>query len=70
MARAGAAAPDPATVVPVVLKFGDALARGGHVDEARSQFELAAAMARQAGLADLEAAARGRLGPDPIPARP
>jgi hypothetical protein len=57
--------PDPATVIPVVMKFGDALSRSGQADAARSQFELAAAMAKRTGLADLEQAARGRLGPTP-----
>jgi hypothetical protein len=64
------AASDPATVIPVVLKFGDVLARSGHAREGRSQYELAAAMARQAGFSDLEAAARERLGSAPDSARP
>ncbi len=58
--------PDPATVIPVVVKFGEALSRSGQPDAARSQFELAAAMAKRTGLADLEQAARERLGSDPI----
>ena len=62
--------PDPATIVPVVLKFGDALARSGQSAAARTQFELAAAVAKRTGLTDLETAARQRLGSDPIPARP
>ena len=57
--------PDPATVIPVVLKFGAALSRSGQPDAARSQFALAAAMAKRTGLADLERAARERLGPTP-----
>ena len=55
--------PDPAKVIPVVVKFGDALSRSGQPDAARSQFELAATMARQTGLADLERLARARLVP-------
>lgn len=70
VAGAAAAPRAPALVVPVVLKFGDALARGGHVAEARSQFQLAEAMATRTGLTDLATAARERLGPGPIPARP
>ncbi len=57
--------PDPATIVPVVVKFGDALARSGQPAAARTQFELAAAVAKRTGLADLETAARQRLGPTP-----
>ena len=57
-------------MIPVVLKFGDALSRSGQPDAARSQFELAAAMAKRTGLADLEPAARERLGSDPILAPP
>jgi hypothetical protein len=70
VARAGSARPEPAAVVAVVLKFGDALARGGHAAEARTQFELAEKMATAARLADLAEAARERLGSDLIPARP
>ncbi|MGE0123295.1 MAG: hypothetical protein AB7U25_10190 [Vicinamibacterales bacterium] len=62
--RVAAGAPDAprdaAVVAPVVLKFGDALLRAGHPDEARTQFALAASIARRAGLADLERAARER----------
>jgi len=70
VARSGTAPPEPAAVVAVVLKFGDALARGGHAAEARTQFELAEKMATRARLADLAEAARERLGSDPIPVRP
>jgi tetratricopeptide (TPR) repeat protein len=55
-------APDPRVVIPVVLRFGDALERTGHAAEARGQFELAVRLARQTGLRDLEARARARLG--------
>ena len=65
VAQGRGAAPDAATVTPVVLKFADALARSGQPDAARLQFELAAAMAKQHGLVDLESAARERLGPAP-----
>ena len=61
VAGAAAAPRAPALVVPVVLKFGDALARGGHAAEARSQFQLAEAMATRTGLTDLATAARERL---------
>ena len=64
------ASPDPSVVIPVVLKFGDALSRSGQPGGARSQFELAAAMARRTGLADLERTARERLGSDPNLAPP
>lgn len=59
------AAYDPAAVVPVVVKFGDALARAGHAREARSQFELAVRMAQQTGLSEVEQAARERLATPP-----
>jgi tetratricopeptide (TPR) repeat protein len=61
VASASDTTPDPAVVIPVVLKFGDALDRAGQPAAARTQFELAATMARRTGLADLEAAARERL---------
>jgi len=70
VARAGSATTDPAAVVAVVLKFGDALARGGHLTEARTQFDLAAAMAARTGLSDLATAARERLETDPVFTRP
>jgi hypothetical protein len=50
-------------VVPVVLKFGDALARSGRAQDARLQYDLAVRMTQQAGLRDLEQAARQRLSP-------
>jgi hypothetical protein len=56
-----AAPPDPSLVVPVVLKFGDALDRDGHTEAARQQFELAVRMAAQTGLSSLETAAKERL---------
>ena len=65
VAAASDATPDPAVVIPVVLKFGDALERAGQSAAARTQYELAATMARRTGLADLEAGARERLGPTP-----
>ena len=58
--------PAPHEVVAVVVKFGDALAREGQPDVARTQYDLAIRMARQTGLTDLEALARQRraaLGP-------
>ncbi len=65
VARRGDAAADPATVVPVVVKFGDALARVGQPAAARTQFELAVRMARQTGLVDVEQTARERLSMTP-----
>jgi hypothetical protein len=65
VAQASGTTPDPAAIIPVVLKFGDALARSGQPAAARTQFELAAAVAKRQGLIDLEAAARERLGPVP-----
>lgn len=52
------ARPLPGEVVPVVLKFADALARHGDRDAALSQYDLAIRMARQTGLADVEALAQ------------
>jgi tetratricopeptide (TPR) repeat protein len=57
--------PDLRVVVPVVLKFADGLARTGHAAEARMQFELAATMAKEIGMPDLEHTARERLGQVP-----
>jgi tetratricopeptide (TPR) repeat protein len=45
--------PDPREVVAVVIKFGDALARDGQIDVARTQYDLAIRMAGQTGQADL-----------------
>ena len=60
-ARAGAEnRPDPREVVAIVVKFGDALARDGRADVARSQYDLAIRMAGQTGLADLGALAAER----------
>jgi tetratricopeptide (TPR) repeat protein len=50
--------PLPREVVPVVVKFADALARHGDKDAAVLQYDLAIRMARQTGLADVEALAR------------
>jgi hypothetical protein len=58
--RRGAAAA-PEDIVAVVLKFGDALERSGHRDEAKGQFALAATLAARTGLKSLEAEARKRL---------
>lgn len=57
--------PDPTIVVPIVLKFADALSRTGHAAEARTQFELALKMSQQTHLADLERLARERLAAQP-----
>jgi hypothetical protein len=54
--------PDPAIVVPAILKFGDALDAAGETAAARTQYELAARMADQTGLRDVAADARQRLG--------
>jgi tetratricopeptide (TPR) repeat protein len=56
--------PDPREVVAVVVKFGDALARDGQTDVARTQYDLAIRMAGQTGqgeLAKLAAAQREAL---------
>lgn len=50
--------PAPREVVPVVVKFADALARQGQRDLAITQYDLAVRMARQTGLTDVEALAR------------
>jgi tetratricopeptide (TPR) repeat protein len=52
--------PAPGAIVPVVIKFGDALAHEGERDAARLQYDLAIRMAQQTGLADVEALARDR----------
>jgi tetratricopeptide (TPR) repeat protein len=44
----------------IVIKFGDALARTNHPEQAASQYGLAERIARQAGLADVESVARER----------
>jgi tetratricopeptide (TPR) repeat protein len=56
------ARPDPRVVIPIILKFGDALALTGDTASARTQYELAARMAEQTGLPEFAAAARQRLG--------
>jgi tetratricopeptide (TPR) repeat protein len=53
--------PDPRTVIPVIVKFAEALARTGEAQQAGTQFALAEQMARQIGLSDLEQLARQRL---------
>jgi Tfp pilus assembly protein PilF len=45
--------PAPGEVVAVVVKYGDALAKDGQRDLARTQYELAMKMATQTGLTDL-----------------
>jgi predicted negative regulator of RcsB-dependent stress response len=42
------------------VKFGDALARDGQADTARSQYDLAIRMAAQTGLRDLGTLAAAR----------
>jgi hypothetical protein len=60
-ARAGADdRPPPQEIVAVVLKFGNALARDGQIDSARTQYDLALRMAGQTGVADLGALAAER----------
>jgi tetratricopeptide (TPR) repeat protein len=61
LTRGQALQPAPDVVAAIVLKFGDALEQSGHLDDARTQFDLAARIARQAGAAELEAQARVRL---------
>ena len=53
--------PPPEAIVPVVIKFGDALAHEGERDAARAQFDLAIRMAQQTRLTAVEALARERL---------
>jgi hypothetical protein len=53
--------PEPQTVVPAILKFGDALSATGDAVAARTQYELAARMADQTRLTELAATARQRL---------
>ena len=57
-----AARPDPRVVIPIILKFGDALALTGETASARTQYELAARMAEQTGLPEFATTARQRLG--------
>ena len=57
--------PDPPVVIGAILKFGDALSRDGKPAEAKTQFELAATMARQTGAKELEQAAQKRLAQQP-----
>jgi tetratricopeptide (TPR) repeat protein len=49
--------PQPAEIIAVVVKFGDALARDGQKDSARVQYELAMRMAAQTGLTEIGATA-------------
>lgn len=53
--------PAPEVVAAVVLKFGDALEQAGQAADARTQFDLAARIAKQAGASEVEAQARLRL---------
>jgi len=53
--------PNPETLVPAILKFGDALAKSGYAAEARKQYELAESIAAETGLSDLRKQARTRL---------
>lgn len=53
----------PRDVALVALKFGDALARAGRPDDARSQFALADLIATRAGLADVAELVRARRQP-------
>lgn len=48
-------------VANVILKFGDALDASGRPADARTQFDLAARVAKQQGLREIEDAARQRL---------
>jgi tetratricopeptide (TPR) repeat protein len=55
-----AARVSPERTALVVIKFGDALARTNQPELAASQYDLAASIARQTGLAEIEATARER----------
>ena len=57
------ARPAPGEIVPAVIKFADALAANGRTAAAATQYDVAARMARQTGLVDLERIARQRLTP-------
>jgi tetratricopeptide (TPR) repeat protein len=59
-ASPGADRPAPAEVVGAVVKFGEALARDGQRDTARTQFALAERMAARTGLAELGTLAQQR----------
>jgi hypothetical protein len=52
--------PEARQVALVVMKFADALARTGERRLAASQYDLAARIAHQTGLAEIEAQARQR----------
>ena len=52
--------PPPPEVVAIVVKFGDALARDGQIETARTQYDLAIRIAGQTGLSDLGALAAER----------
>jgi tetratricopeptide (TPR) repeat protein len=66
VARAANEAPSPASrpsperTALVVIKFGDALARTNQPELAASQYDLAASIAHQTGLAEIESLARAR----------
>lgn len=52
--------PEPREIVSAVVKYGDALARDGQRDQARTQYDLAARMAAQTGLVDVGQVATDR----------
>jgi Tfp pilus assembly protein PilF len=63
--------PPAAEIVGAVIKYGDALAKDGQRDPARTQYELAMKLAAQTGLTDLGALAeaqRRALDAPPTPA--
>ena len=55
-----AARPQPLEIIAAVVKYGDALARNGQRDLARTQYELAMKMAAQTGLTQLGALAESQ----------
>jgi tetratricopeptide (TPR) repeat protein len=66
-ADASASRPDPRQAALVVIKFADALTRTGQRDAAASQYDLAARIAHQAGLSDVESMAREHAAPPAAP---
>jgi tetratricopeptide (TPR) repeat protein len=67
---AAGARPEAREIVSAVVKYGDALARDGQRDQARTQYDLAVRMAAQTGLAEVGQLATDRRRAIDTPAAP